>query len=585
MGLAFASHDSSSLHKRGFQVSQFVVRDESHLMRRLRVRRITLVRSYTYWLPDGPDNNRVEHMTKTNSLILIGANGCGKSKLGAWMEKQETDKVHRIGAQRNINISPHIQQKSYAEAADLMFYGSTEKFYQPGKNLRWGNGNYTTKLIDDFNDTLAALIALHNDDNEKYVKECRLCEMQGKALPNTRKTPLEKVLGIWNSIFSARELFYGDGRFSARVKETGATYSSSEMSDGERSVLYLAAQVLAIPHDEGRVIIMDEPEVHLNRSLLMPLWSQLETERPDSLFVFITHDVDFVSAHPASDKIWVKGYDGERWDLSPLGGVPSLPEPLLVGLLGSRRPVLFVEGDRSSYDCSIYSAAYPAWQVVPVGGCTQVIENVKAFRKSKQMHSYMVRGIIDRDYRSPKQLKALANEGIYPLRVAEIENLFLVELVLRFIAEQLAPENDPDSIIGQVKDYVINERFHKQLEKHETQALRLRLKNELVGIDLSSLSLDDPANKVKNTVDALNPNKIATEIQREFDGVDSCKDYVRVLALLNDKNVVSTVGHFFGIENKLYVEKAVALLNGEHGGQLIEAMGAYLPEITSDDWL
>ena len=73
------------------------------------------------------------------------------------------------------------------------------------------------------------------------------------------------------------------------------------MSVGERSVLYLAAQVLRVP--ESKIIIMDEPEVHLHPSLMGYLWDALEKVRPDCLFIYITHDVDFVTSRRASDTI------------------------------------------------------------------------------------------------------------------------------------------------------------------------------------------------------------------------------------------------------------------------------------------
>lgn len=536
-------------------------------------------RKYTYWLPSGPNGERVDFTTHTNSVILVGANGCGKSQLGAWMERQEIDRVHRIGAQRNINISPHIQLKSYSDASEMMLYGTTDKLYQQKKIHRWGNGDDTTKLIDDFDDTLAALIALHNNANDEYIEVCKECEAQGKPLPHTRDTPLDKVLRLWNDIFPARELLYSDGQFSAKIKETGSTYPSREMSDGERSALYLAAQVFAIPHDDDRIIIMDEPEVHLNRSLLNPLWSKLESERTDCLFVFITHDVDFVSSHPASKKLWVKGFDGERWDLCELEEDSSLPEPLLVRLLGNRKPVLFVEGNRSSYDYAVYSAAYPEWHVVPVGGCTQVIENVRAFRATKAMHSYDVCGIIDRDYRSIEQLESLKQEGVFYLEVAEIENLFLTEPVLLLLARQFAPEQDANSVIEKVEDYVIRQRFHQQLIKHETNALKLRLKIELAGLDLSTLSIDEAGSKVRGLIDDLNLNAIAEDIKQEFEKVDNRGDYQQVLVWLNDKQVAHTVGSFFGVDNKRYIYKALAILSSEQGPQLLDAMRPCLPNL------
>ena len=59
---------------------------------------------FTYWLP-GADGQAVERSTSTNSVVVIGANGSGKSRLGAWIEQRNFEKVHRIAAQRNLSFS------------------------------------------------------------------------------------------------------------------------------------------------------------------------------------------------------------------------------------------------------------------------------------------------------------------------------------------------------------------------------------------------------------------------------------------------------------------------------------------------
>ena len=167
-----------------------------------------------------------------------------------------------------------------------------------------------------------------------------------------------------------------DAHFTASIPETSSDYSGTQMSDGERSVLYLASQVLCVP--ENKTLIIDEPEVHLHPSLMGRLWSALENARPDCLFLFITHDIQLTALHKSTDKVWVRSYDGAKWDLSPIPE-SDLPEQLLLELLGNRKNVLFVEGTNNSYDVQLYSALYPDFYVVPCGGCDQVISNTKAF--------------------------------------------------------------------------------------------------------------------------------------------------------------------------------------------------------------
>ena len=68
--------------------------------------------AFTYWLPD-EQGQKQKYKTNNNSVIIIGANGSGKSHLGAWIEQQDLENVHRIGAQRNLNFNEDIALKSY----------------------------------------------------------------------------------------------------------------------------------------------------------------------------------------------------------------------------------------------------------------------------------------------------------------------------------------------------------------------------------------------------------------------------------------------------------------------------------------
>lgn len=76
---------------------------------------------FKYWLPN-TTGEKEEFETNARSLIIIGANGSGKSKLGAWIEQQDYDQVHRIGAQRNLNFNENISLKSYSQAEDFVFF-------------------------------------------------------------------------------------------------------------------------------------------------------------------------------------------------------------------------------------------------------------------------------------------------------------------------------------------------------------------------------------------------------------------------------------------------------------------------------
>lgn len=531
--------------------------------------------TYTYYLPDS-NGAPQPYETPVNSIIIIGANGSGKSKLGAWIESHDFEGVHRIAAQRNINFSERIPLKSYEEAESTVFYGSADDSSRRNKGPRWAWGkNYTTTLLDDFNDVLAALIAQLNNENHRYVEDCKLAEKQGAEKPPTRESSLDKLLSIWNQAFPHRHLKMRDAHFTASVPESNSDYSGTQMSDGERSVLYLVSQVLCVP--ENKTLIIDEPEVHLHPSLMGRLWSALENTRPDCLFIFITHDTQLAALHKNSDKIWVKSYNGTKWDWLPIPE-SELPEQLLLELLGNRKNVLFVEGANNSYDTQLYSALYPDFYVVPCGGCDQVISNTKAFASTTALHSLTAYGIIDRDYRSNEELQALNAKGIFSLKVAEIENLFLVEPVLRIAAERFAC-SDVEGSINSIKEYVIHQRFAGELDRQIGRAAISHLKTQLKGIEIDgadSLSISD---SYTDAIAKINPKAELSALRARFEKILRVADYESVLGLFNAKGVSNSVGHFFGINDKEYRAKVIKMLRSDCAEKLLDALRPYVPRL------
>ena len=148
---------------------------------------------------------------------------------------------------------------------------------------------------------------------------------------------------------------------------------------------------------------------------------------------------------------------------------------MLLELLGNRKNVLFVEGGQGSLDVQLYSTLYPEYYIVPCGGCSQVIANTKAFASTSRLHELRAYGIVDRDYRSEEELDALEKKGIYSLKVAEVENLFLVEPLLRILAKHFYCQN-AENAIQKIKNYIIEERFAGQIERQICQATVASLK-------------------------------------------------------------------------------------------------------------
>jgi ABC-type cobalamin/Fe3+-siderophores transport system ATPase subunit len=260
------------------------------------------------------------------SLVVVGANGSGKTRLGSWIETNDSNSdqvhdVHRISAQKSLSMPASATSIDVEYALQSLIHGvpnqniqrtqinsGTRYFY------RWGQ-NPVTSLLNDFQQLLTYLFSEFNDTNASYVQEV-------SRVPDKRIPPPETKLGatqrIWQEVLPHRKLRIGGGRVETLIPSLtgfGATehkYNASEMSDGERVIFYLIGQALSAP--ENGTIIVDEPELHLHRSIQTRLWDAIETERSDCLFVYLTHDLDFAASRISSTTIWLESYDGSEWN-------------------------------------------------------------------------------------------------------------------------------------------------------------------------------------------------------------------------------------------------------------------------------
>ena len=58
-----------------------------------------------------------------DQLVIIGANGSGKTRFGSWIEEHYFDKVHRISAQKSLNMPSSVRTSSVELATEDFLYG------------------------------------------------------------------------------------------------------------------------------------------------------------------------------------------------------------------------------------------------------------------------------------------------------------------------------------------------------------------------------------------------------------------------------------------------------------------------------
>ena len=65
------------------------------------------------------------YIENKTSIVLIGANGAGKTRMSVWIDEENREfNVHRISAQKNLNMPQKVSPTELESAEELFTYGS-----------------------------------------------------------------------------------------------------------------------------------------------------------------------------------------------------------------------------------------------------------------------------------------------------------------------------------------------------------------------------------------------------------------------------------------------------------------------------
>jgi AAA domain, putative AbiEii toxin, Type IV TA system/Protein of unknown function (DUF4435) len=386
--------------------------------------------------------------------VVVGANGSGKSALGYWLEANRAGAVvRRLIAHRRLWFEHAGPDITPALRGQL---GSNMAAWSAQPESRWLDHAQAQRAS-------AVLFDLLSRVNERNARVAALIDGDADAAAirdQVEPSLLTRVNSILRHAHLDVELILTDsGVFDARSERTGTRYPISQMSDGEKSALLLAAELLMAP--DSCIQIIDEPERHLHRSISAGLIEAVLAERPDCHFVVLTHDLELASLLASaaaqllvlSGCIWA-GSGANGWVLHALDATTPLPDTVRSAILGGKSHLLFLEGESQSLDSRLYSILFPNWGLNPVGGCEQVIRAVVGLSTSAPHHWVEGRGIVDRDGRDEDESAALKEKGILVLPVHEIESLYYLPTLMSAVAEQQAAmqEGDPSELLQSAVD-------------------------------------------------------------------------------------------------------------------------------------
>lgn len=496
--------------------------------------------------------DKAPQLPMTDTIVIIGANGAGKSRFANRMAADACESAYRLSALKALYesrpTSEIVSRNGEVHPLDAI-YGKALAAGMPAPEISTGL------------ERLLALLMRDEMVNLIDYKLRRAGEDTSGPLPSTR---LDQVIDLWQGIFPDNRILISSGSMLFN-REGSAAYSPKKLSDGEKAVIYYIAAMTYAP--EGATVFVDSPEMFLHPTVMQSLWNRLRQFRPDCTYVFITHDLDFAASRGDASVIWVRAFDAatERWDYDVLPENSALSEEIIAAILGPRKPVLFIEGDgKKSIDSKLYPLIFRDFSIRALGSCNKVIEATRTFNDLSYFHKLDSYGIVDRDRRDANEVEYLRRKKVMVPEVAEVENILLLEGVVRAVARYCG--KDHDRVFGRVRRSIIAQ-FGADLEAQALLHTRHRVKRFLeCRIDGRFNTINMLEKHLRELPVEIDARGMYDRFCASFAKMHRSGDYAGILRVYNQKSMLPgcNVAGLCGLHNKdEYLDAILTILRVE----------------------
>lgn len=432
--------------------------------------------------------------------------------------------------------------------------------------------------MNDFDFLLQVLFA--EQSNKSLATHKKVRSGDNSAVEPTK---FEILIDIWERLLPHRKLHISGDDIQVSVTGSTELYSGSEMSDGERAIFYMLGQTLVATDDS--LIIFDEPELHIHPSIMSKLWDEIESARIDCAFVFITHDLEFASSRVAEKYVLREFNPKPHWLIERVPLDTGFDEELATLILGSRKPILFIEGTNSSLDIAIYRACFTEWTIIPKGSCEEVIHSVVTMRRNANLTRVKCSGIVDADDYDENDVQYLANLGIATLPVSEIENIILMPNVSSAIAES---EGHSGSELNERLTALSEAIFSSLSSERAIETVVVRYCKRRIDRIIKKLDLNEAetisalGEKFLSETNSLNINDIAQEAKARITSAIEQKDLPLLLRNYDNKGMMALAAiHLKSCRLQDFESWIVRVLRNGNIPKLTEAIQELLPQIQS----
>lgn len=491
------------------------------------------------------------------NVVFVGPNGSGKTTLLRKLKKDTANaKMHYYPADRVLlvsdNFSPKRNHDEFLKEYNANYSNST-------------NIEYVHQGLEIYKQLSFCIDLLERERNQ-----------ENETGTDNRIT--QRIIDKWKELVKDRELYFEYGLCVRPIG--GESYPLKYLSSGEKSILYFLVGILL--QEEKDYYFIDEPENNLNPAIVSKLWDFIERERPNSVFIYLTHDSEFVASRINAKIYWIEKFDGINWEWKLLKENKDLPQDLMIKLMGNREPVLFCEShDEYKYDAQLFKLLFPEYKVVSSAGCDKVCSSVKAYKEVGLPQEAI--GIIDCDYKTEEYLEGMKANGIYHIPYHEIENFLCSEKIITAMINEYCSESNKEEIFIKVKEEV-KKLFEVEKEKWIAKHVAFELKDKFdyrgKVKSLNNLQqfkeLYSSERQTNEEIDA-----IAQRYEDLFNDVIEKDDYNLYLRYLDYKGILTKFSHILKLGDDIEYEiEVLQFLNSSKGSKLIKELRAeYFPEI------
>jgi ABC-type cobalamin/Fe3+-siderophores transport system ATPase subunit len=521
--------------------------------------------------------------------VILGTNGTGKSTLLRQMAGSENPR-HGGGKLEAADFEPvtFVEGGRIANVPNNLRVGSHDSFDE-GLSESWGNDIRRAKrgeLRSRTNQIFDALRRETRKVKEQHSDQVNEAQRKGFEAPEREEPPLDRAFRLFSDIFPAIELKADSASNELKASKYGNTYDASGLSDGERQVLTLLAD-LAV-HGAGEAVLVDEPELNLNSGLAIRVWETIErevlTRSEETYFVYATHSLSFAS-RPAVDRVIVLD---NRAKVAACVDSPSIllknetitSEDYLGALttIVATPTALITEGEDGSVDRTFYQWIIgKEWgrerngvPVVPMQGSSSVRGVVKQEGVWDELRgSTRLVGITDRDYLSDSQLRDLEGENLVVLDLHEVESYFCLPRVLCDLAEERVVEDQPteEDIEEKILEYAASEKV-AVAAKRVSESTRLSLSVSVANEDLDEAdSTEEVADMLSEAAEdnleaaenRLGSDQTKDTFEQELHRLDEAienRNVEEILKLCPGKELLKRLAHFAGCSSKDHIMRA-----------------------------